>query len=70
MGLEETLMKRVVKVGNAVAVAQWVRTSPTRAMTGLVEHVRNELAETVERVMRVDSRAALRREPPVTETLP
>ncbi len=50
-GLGETLMKRVVKVGVALAVARQVREPPALAMNGLVGHVRNEIAETIERVM-------------------
>lgn len=58
MGLGETLMKLVVKVGDAWAVARRVREPPTPAMNELVRHVRNVLAETIERVMHAASSGA------------
>jgi transposase-like protein len=54
MGLGETLMKLVVKVGDAVTLARRFRESPTLAMNEVVGHVRNLFTETLEQVMRAE----------------
>jgi transposase-like protein len=54
MGLGETLMKLVVKVGDAVTLARRFRESPALAMNEVVVHVRNVFKETLEQVMHAE----------------
>ena len=54
MGLGETLMKLVVKVGDAVALAKRFRESPGLAMNELVGQARGMFAQTLERVMEAE----------------
>lgn len=51
MGLGDTLMKLVVKVGDAVALAKRFRESPGLAMNELVGQARDMFAQTLEKVM-------------------
>ncbi len=54
MGVGETLMKLVVKVSDAVALAHRFRESPGLAMNELVGHVRGVFVETLEQVMNAE----------------
>lgn len=51
MGLGESLMKIVVKVRDAVALARRFETSPREALLEVVEHVRDGVRHTLEEVM-------------------
>jgi putative transposase len=51
MGLGDTLMKLVVRVGDAVALAKRFREAPGLAMQEVIGQLRGAVAETLERVM-------------------
>lgn len=54
MGLGETLMKLVVKVGDAVTLARKFREAPGTAMNELAAHVRDMFSEALEQVMHAE----------------
>ena len=58
MGLRNIVMKLMVKVSDAVALARRFREAPGLTMQEVVGQVRNGMAETLERVMAAELRAS------------